>query len=536
MRFLNLNVGMALLSLSLRAQEPLLVHSERPLQAESSYEALEPFETPLSGFFIRNHHDVPVVDFEEHKVVINGLVENPMEWTVRELRQLPQKSFYAVLECSGNRRGFQTPAAGGIQWSEGAVGNAEWEGVSLKELLEKAHPKKEAKFITVRGADKPALPATPEFIRSIPLSKALENDTLLALKMNREALPLLHGGPVRLVVPRWYGQNWVKWITEITLTAEEDSGFYMRKAYRMPQKPVKIGEAWNAEEGLPIQELLVQSLIVKPSPHSLVPLGKTVLKGKAFSGKADIAEVEVSQDRGKTWKGARLLSAHPKGGWREFEFETKLTKAGKKEFISRARDKQGNIQPLKHPWNPPGYLRNSVSGVQFWALSSKEFEGSQVYQTQCLICHSEGLSSSQKFDRKGWAKLLVKMKSFGVQVQPEEEEPLIDFLMGLSKRRSNLEEKSSYEIQKLKFQAPDLSSRVNTSEVKKLYEMNCSQCHGEQGEGKIGPRLRSRLIPQEVFVVAVTQGKNRMPAFGEALNASQIRDLWKYLQVPSHPF
>ena len=152
------------ISLPIFGSDFLWVHSERPLQAETTPEALEPFETPLSGFFIRNHHDVPIVDFQNHRVRIDGLVEFPFEITVSELSTLPQKSFYAVLECSGNKRGFQNPSAGGIQWLEGAVGNAFWEGVPLHLLLAKAKPKKEARFITVRGADKPALPSTPEFV------------------------------------------------------------------------------------------------------------------------------------------------------------------------------------------------------------------------------------------------------------------------------------------------------------------------------------------------------------------------------------
>lgn len=200
MMFRNLGILFLIYNLTAIATESLLVHSERPLQAESLPEALEPFETPISGLFIRNHHDVPVVDFDQHKIVVRGLVENPIEISVHELRKLPQKQLYAVVECSGNRRGFQNPTAGGIQWSEGAVGNVLWEGVSLAAILEKAKPKKEARFITVRGADRAALPSTPDYIRSIPLNKAMESDSLIALKMNREDLPLLHGGPARLVL------------------------------------------------------------------------------------------------------------------------------------------------------------------------------------------------------------------------------------------------------------------------------------------------------------------------------------------------
>ena len=509
----------------------LIIHSERPLQAESSYEALQPFETPISGFFIRSHHDVPVVDFENHKIRIHGLVEHPIEMNVSELRKMPQKNFYAVLECSGNKRGFQIPSAGGIQWSEGAVGNAQWEGVSLFSLLEKAKPKKEAKFITVRGADKPALPTTPEFIRSIPLSKAMQPDTLLALKMNREDLPLLHGGPVRLVLPHWYAQNWIKWITEIELTAEEDSGFYMKKAYRMPKKSLKPGEAWNSEDGIPIGELLVQSLIVYPTPQEIVPKGKVVVKGKAFSGTGSITRVEVSWNKGRNWKKATLLPAHPMGGWQEFEFETEALNLGKYEFLSRATDEKGNIQPMTHSWNPPGYLRNAVTGVSFWVVDSKEYEGYEVYRNQCLICHSEGLIASQRFDKKGWIKLITKMKSFGAAIDKEDEEKLLYFLQNLKKRKLGTPQFSSYEIQKTKYQLPEGTGK-DSSGIESLYQSNCAQCHGEQGHGGMGPRLRGRLVPKELFIQAVTKGRNRMPSFENSITPEQVHALWSYLQKP----
>jgi len=523
---------LAVVSLNLYGNNSFWVHSERPLQAESTYEALESFETPLSGFFIRNHHDVPVVDFQNHRIRVEGLVQNPFEISVQELLRLPQKSFYAVLECSGNKRGLQIPTAGGIQWSEGAVGNAFWEGVPLHLLLEKAKPKKEARFITLRGADKPALPTTPEFVRSIPIEKAFEPDTLLALKMNRETLPLLHGGPVRLVLPGWYGQNWIKWVTHITLTSEEDSGFYMKKAYRMPKKTLKPGAQWKPEEGVPIQELLVQSLLVWPHPNTIVPRGKVTLKGKAFSGAGEISRVEISQNSGKTWKEARLLPSHPLGGWREFEFETELPKIKSYQFLSRATDTKGNIQPLKHAWNPAGYLRNAVSGVNIWAVDSDEFEGFEIYKSQCLTCHSEGLIASQKFEKKGWNHLLNKMKVFGAQVEPTEETKLIKFLLGLQKRNRGVQKLSSVDVEKIKFENP-LVTAPESEETRRIYENNCAQCHGEEGQGKTGPRLRGRLIPKEIFLNAVMNGKNRMPAFGSSFKEDQILNLWGFLQRPN---
>ncbi|NBW99229.1 hypothetical protein EBR03_06625 [bacterium] len=517
----------------LKADESLLkVHSEKPLQAEATSGALIPFETPIAGFFIRNHHDVPVVSPEDHVVVVNGLVDNPLRLTLKELREFPQKELYAVLECSGNRRGLQIPSAGGIQWTEGALGNAEWSGPQLKTILEKARVRPEGRFITVRGADEPALPATPAFIRSIPLQKANEQDSILALTMNREPLPLLHGGPVRLVLPRWYGQNWVKWITEIKITAEEDSGFFMRKAYRMPKKPLKVGEPWNSEEGAPIQELLVQSLIVQPEPLEWVASGKVTVRGKAFTGTGEIVRVEISENGGKRWRTARLMPPHPRGGWREFELDLEIKQNKTYRVLSRATDSQGNTQPMTHTWNPAGYLRNAVGESQFVVASAQAVSGYQTYKSRCLVCHTSGIIESQPLGKDGWKKTLQKMKHFGVQLDSEEEAAVLEFLLQLKKKKTVTSSVSTYEEQKNRFQLPSGALKKNISTGQQIYEKNCASCHGIEGQGKIGPRLRARLIPKDSFFNVIAQGRNSMPAFRETLDGDQLEALWSFLQRP----
>ena len=155
-----------------------------------------------------------------------------------------------------------------------------------------------------------------------------------------------------------------------------------------------------------------------------------------------------------------------------------------------------------------------------------------MYKSQCLTCHSEGLIASQKFDEKGWSKLLTKMKLFGAQVEPSQEKKLIQFLLGLTKRHQGLQKLSSFEIQKGRFENPPNSGTVS-KEITGIYENACAQCHGEVGEGKIGPRLRGRLIPKEIFIQGVRNGRNRMPAFGDSLKEDQILELWRFLQRPS---
>ena len=159
------------------SESQLMLHSPRPLQAESSNEALIPWETPIDGFFVRTHHPVPAVDFDSWTLVIDGLVDRPLKLSVKDLQAMTQKSEHAVLECAGNGRGLQTPRVGGLQWGRGAMGNAEWGGVALSDILNKAGIKAAAKFIRVEGADKPAYPKVPGFVRSIT-----DNRNMLARK------------------------------------------------------------------------------------------------------------------------------------------------------------------------------------------------------------------------------------------------------------------------------------------------------------------------------------------------------------------
>jgi DMSO/TMAO reductase YedYZ molybdopterin-dependent catalytic subunit len=205
-----------------RPTGPLRRHNARPLDAESDLSMLVPWETPIEGFFIRNHNEIPVVDTERWILVIDGLVNKPLTLTLKDLRAFPNKSLHAVLEISGNGRASFQPKVPGVQWENGAVGNAEWTGVALADVLERAGVKPEARYLRVEGADKPALPSLPAFIRSVPIARAMEKDSLLAWDMNRQPMPVLHGGPLRLVLPRWYGESWMKFVTNSPTTCRRN--------------------------------------------------------------------------------------------------------------------------------------------------------------------------------------------------------------------------------------------------------------------------------------------------------------------------
>ena len=506
----------------------LIKQNTRPLQAESNLDALDPWETPIASFFIRSHHGVPTMP-EKWEIEIDGLVENPTKIDLSALQKMPQKSYYAVLECSGNGRGFQFPKVSGLQWEKGAVGNAEWTGVPLQEILKSVKLKPNAKFARIEGADLPALPTVPPFVRSIPIDKMMAPDTLLALKMNREPLPILHGGPVRLAVPHWYANNWIKWVRKITFMETEDAGFFMKKGYRMPKNPIRPGEKWDSATGVPITTLRVQSFILHPRGHEKVALGPMKVTGKTFSGTGTISKVEISTDQGKNWSLAKLEAPHAEGGWQEFEATIEFKKIGKKVVMSRATDTAGNVQPLVADWNPSGYLWNAVDKVPVHVVkkTSPKLIGESVAEEKCLTCHTQSLLSVQELSKEGWEKVLGKMESFGVNLTAEEKSALVDYFLKRDPQPKPIEVvdySRESEIHETRREA-----HGDASHGEKLFATHCSSCHGEKAEGKIGPTLKGRHVPEGYFYEVVLKGFRAMPAFEDSLKRDQAMDIRTYL-------
>lgn len=510
------------------ATPALIKQNTRPLQAESNLDALDTWETPIASFFIRSHHGVPTIP-EKWEIEIDGLVENPTKIDLKALQNMPQKSFHAVLECSGNGRGFQFPKVSGLQWEKGGVGNAEWTGVPFQEILKWVKPKPNAKFVRLEGADIPAFPTVPAFIRSIPIEKMMAPEILLALKMNRENLPVLHGGPVRLVVPHWYAHNWIKWVRKITFQETEDPGFFMKKGYRMPKLPVKPNEKWHSATGVPVTTIRVQSFLLHPRSEEKVPSGTIKVLGKTFSGTGTISKVEISTDQGKHWILAKLEEPHADGGWQEFEASVDIKKLGKAVVMSRATDTAGNVQPTVAEWNPSGYLWNAVDKVPFQVVknTSPQLVGESISEEKCLTCHTKSLLSVQELSKEGWEKVLGKMESFGVKLTHEEKTALVEYFLKRGPQPKQIEiidynkESEIYETRG--------RGRGDSSNGEKLFATHCASCHGEKAEGKIGPTLRGRHIPENYFYEVVLKGIRSMPAFEDSLNREQAGDIREYL-------
>ena len=503
----------------------LIRHNTRPLQAESLVENLIPWETPISGFFIRSHAEVPRVDESNWTIVVDGLVENEVTFTLSELRAMEQKSLHAVLECAGNGRALIAPRAAGVPWKMGAVGNAEWSGVPLNGLLKKAKPKARAKFLTITGADVPTLQSVPQFIRSIPLDKALDANTLLGLKMNRVSLPLLHGGPARVILPGWYGQNWIKWVVRLTLSDVEDPHFFMKKGYRMPTSPITPETKWDSATGTPVQTLRVQSLIVKPAEGEKIAKNFE-LAGKAFSGSGTITKVEVSVDQGRHWVAARVARAHNDGGWQEFSLPISAQKKGRLEIWTRATDGDGHTQPAQPDWNPSGYLYNAVDRVAVSIVAKPPVLAGELLTAKCLTCHDANLIAVQTLNEAGWGKVLDKMEKFGVELTKEERAQLLTHLTQTDSVEST--SKTEYANEASTFRPVRLARDPQRGNA--LYKANCASCHGESGIGDKAPRLRGRAVPHGTFELAVVEGRSGMPAFGESLDPQAVNDIRSFLE------
>jgi len=248
------------------------------------------------------------------------------------------------------------------------MSQATFTGVRLRDLLEKAGlppNHKKGTFVHLLGADGPPKPQVPPFLRSIPIERALDPTTLVAYRMNGEDLTLAHGAPLRLVVPGWAGDHWVKWLVRIAVEPHEASGFFMTTAYRMPTEKVEPGAAVPPEKTRPATTFPIKSVIGSPADGGHAPPGTQKVVGVAFSGEAPIAKVEVSTDGGKTWHLAKLEGEPGIGRWVVFRYEFEQTAPGRIRAVARATDKKGNVQPEHAAWNPSGYFWNGWHAVSW---------------------------------------------------------------------------------------------------------------------------------------------------------------------------
>jgi DMSO/TMAO reductase YedYZ molybdopterin-dependent catalytic subunit len=330
----------------------LVIRNARPLDAESPIEALRTFETRNDLFFVRSHLPLPAGTSAPWTLTIDGEVARPLTLRLNDIRRMRPVHRSAVIECAGNGRGrFELATTSGVQWGLGGVSNATWTGVPLAAVLERAGVQASAVHFWMEAADRSPLAATPKFLRSIPREIAL-GEAIIAYAMNGQPLPLLHGGPLRLVVPRWYGMASTKWLTHVHARATESDNHFMARGYRYA-------------DGSPVDLIRVKSIITAPLTRQHVNVGTTRVTGVAWTGTGTIERVEISSDDGRTWQPARFTNEAAPGTWRLWEVDVAIGAPGQHRVRARATDSAGQTQPERAVPNPAGYGNNSIHEVGF---------------------------------------------------------------------------------------------------------------------------------------------------------------------------
>lgn len=341
----------------------LVVREASPYNAEPPLPVLpKAWTTPTELMFVRSHgKKVPQIDAKNFRVRIEGLVAKPLELSLEELSKLGKAvETHATLTCAGNRRDELSAIKmiSGVQWSAGAIGNALWKGVSLRDVLAAAGAKPEAKHVWFEGLDEVEHGGHPTpFGGSIPLQRlaAKELPVLLATHMNGAPLTAAHGYPLRAVVPGFIGARSVKWLGKIVVSDRPSPNFFISGTYKL----VKTSDEEEMAKADPIYENVINSAICNPPAGAAIKAGKHTITGYALppgNANATIAKVEVSLD-GEKWHEAKLENQKQPFCWALWQLELELP-PGKRTLTVRATDSLGNRQPEKTVWNAKGYLCN----------------------------------------------------------------------------------------------------------------------------------------------------------------------------------
>jgi sulfite dehydrogenase len=324
--------------------------------------------TPNEAFYVRWHlESIPTsVDLRTWRLRVGGHVNKPLELSLDELKKMKATAIVAVNQCSGNSRSHFEPRVPGGQWGHGAMGNARWTGVPLRDLLKRADLKAKAEEVTFNGLDEGPLPSVPDFIKALDVPHALEPEVLVAYEMNGKPLPMLNGFPVRLVVPGWFATYWVKALTEIMVLPHRFDGYWMAKAYKIPANKAGSEEPKQlAEKTVPINRMVVRSFFVRPEAEERLPVGQTVaLEGIAFDGGHGIKQVQFSTDGGASWSDARLGEDLGKFSFRRWRAEWSPSSRGTYRLQVRAVNNAGDTQPTKSIWNRGGYMQNIIEEMR----------------------------------------------------------------------------------------------------------------------------------------------------------------------------
>jgi DMSO/TMAO reductase YedYZ molybdopterin-dependent catalytic subunit len=351
----------------------LTIRQKEPKNLESPFDRVESYLTPTELFYIRSHFPIPTLDRACYRLRVDGAVRCPFALSYEELRSMPSETRVATLECAGNSRVFLVPQVQGAQWELGAVSNAEWTGVPLRALLERAGLANDACEIVLEGADRgtpreePMPPVPISYAWSLSRAKALRSEVMIAYQMNGCELPRDHGFPVRAIVPGHYGMASVKWLTGIQAVREPFHGYWNTSDYAY----------WAMMDGKPVRralgEMQLKSQIARPRVYeTLAPNRIYTISGAAWAGETDVIEIAVSTDGGRTWSEAEFIDPVRRHAWRRWKLDW-LTpnNPGQHTLLARARDAAGVVQPDKHDRNYGPYVINHPLPIEVFVGDSK---------------------------------------------------------------------------------------------------------------------------------------------------------------------
>lgn len=350
-------------------KKEMILLTDRPANLETPLKYFKLDYTPNDVFFVRWHNPVlpTAVDEDTFRLRVKGFVDKELSLSMNDLRTKFQKdSIVALAVCAGNARSFCDPRVPGGQWKNGAMGNAKWTGVKLKDVLEMAGVKKDAFEVSFNGLDNPSFSTVPDFEKALIPDHAMDDEVMIAYAMNDAPLPLLNGYPLKLVVPGWYATYWVGMLSEITVHPDTFKGFWMKKAYLVPKG---IKDANEKPDSLsndmePVNRINIRSIFVSPEPGTVLKAGVPVeIEGLVFGSGDEITKVEISNDDGKTWAVAKLDPELGKYAWRRWRYSWTPTSTGSLSFKVKATNAKGDTQP-EHHWNRSGYMRNEIESLE----------------------------------------------------------------------------------------------------------------------------------------------------------------------------
>jgi DMSO/TMAO reductase YedYZ molybdopterin-dependent catalytic subunit len=347
----------------------MILQRTRPPLLETPFEVFDRgVFTPNDRFYVRWHlANIPTaIDPIEFRLKVRGHVRQPLSLRLQDLlHDFPPFEIAAVNQCSGNSRGFFSPRVTGGQWENGAMGNALWRGVRLKDVLDRAGVNAGAVQVRLKGLDTGLVPQTPSFMKSLAVDHARDGEVMIAYEMNGEPLPLLNGFPLRLVVPGWYATYWVKMLEDIEVLDQPDENYWTSKAYLIPDTPgANVTPEQKGVKMVPINRMLPRSFFTSLADGAVVKRGQTLhVRGIAFGGDTGVAKVLLSADQGQRWQEARLGANHGNYSFRQWESPLRFATAGRQRLMVRAVNTAGVTQPDNPNWNGGGFMRNVIESI-----------------------------------------------------------------------------------------------------------------------------------------------------------------------------